>query len=401
MITPGRVGAAVCLSFVFASTSAAQSIGSFIKERAKERAKQKIAECIATDLECIRRAKADGAEVKITKEPAAQPGTDAPAASAPASNERPGEGAWVNYDFKPGDQPLFVEDFTRDEVGDFPRRLELTQGNMEVAEWKGGRYLRITSWPGKFAINLPQQLPDRFTLEFVATPTLNQNYLIVRFAEQAPHDVRFLMGAASIGQAGVYGGTHEANGRTSKPIEGPFTFRIMADGKYVKVYVDDTRVANIPNADLGRSKTIAFEVPANETQPVLISNISLMAGGKKLYDALSETGRVATQGIYFDIGSDRLRPESTPTLKEIGAMLKEHPELKLTIEGHTDNVGDPEANKTLAEKRATAVKTFLVNTYTVDAARLETRGFGDQKPVAQNTTPEGRQQNRRVELVKN
>ena len=324
-----------------------------------------------------------------------------PAAAQAASAERPGEGIWVNYDFRPGDRPLFVEDFTRDEVGNFPRRLELTSGNMEVAEWKGGRHLRITSWPGKFSIKLPEQLPERFTMEFDATPSLNQNYIIIRFAEKAPHDVRFLMGAASYGFAGVYGGTHEANGKTSKPIEGLFRFRIMADGKYVKVYVDDTRVANIPNADLGRSKSIDFEVPAKDDQPVLISNISIMAGGKRLYDALSDSGRVATQGIYFDTGSDRLRPESTPTLKEIGAMLKEHPELKLTIEGHTDNVGNADANKALSEKRAAAVKAFLVSTHGVDTARLETRGLGDEKPVAPNTTPEGRQQNRRVELVKN
>jgi hypothetical protein len=115
---------------------------------------------------------------------------------------------------------------------------------------------------------------------------------------------------------------------------------------------------------------------------VLISNISIMAGGKKLYDALTEAGRVATQGIYFDSGSDRLRPESTPTLKEIGDMLKEHAELKLTIEGHTDNVGNAAANKTLAEQRAAAVKAFLVGSYGIDASRLQTAGFGDQKPIA-------------------
>lgn len=82
-------------------------------------------------------------------------------------------------------------------------------------------------------------------------------------------------------------------------------------------------------------------------------------------------------------------------------MLKQHPDLKLTIEGHTDNVGNVEVNKTLSERRAAAVKAFLVANHGVDAVRLDARGLGDQKPVAPNTTPEGRQQNRRVELVKN
>ena len=125
-----------------------------------------------------------------------------------------------------------------------------------------------------------------------------------------------------------------------------------------------------------------------------------MAGGKKLYDALAEKGRVATQGIYFDTGSDRLRPESSPTLKEIAAMLNDHADLKLTIEGHTDNAGAAASNMTLSQKRAEAVKAALVSTYGVDGGRLTAKGFGQTKPAAPNTTPEGRQQNRRVELVK-
>jgi OmpA-OmpF porin, OOP family len=95
-----------------------------------------------------------------------------------------------------------------------------------------------------------------------------------------------------------------------------------------------------------------------------------------------------------------LRPESTPTLKEIADMLAAPPDLKLTIEGHTDNVGAAAANQTLSEKRAAAVKAYLVGTAHVDASRLASKGFGATKPVGPNTTAEGRQNNRRVELVK-
>ena len=81
-------------------------------------------------------------------------------------------------------------------------------------------------------------------------------------------------------------------------------------------------------------------------------------------------------------------------------MLKEHPELKLMIEGHTDDVGAAATNQSLSEKRAEAVRKYLVDTYGVDMARLQAKGFGASKPVSGNDTPEGRQQNRRVELVK-
>jgi outer membrane protein OmpA-like peptidoglycan-associated protein len=108
---------------------------------------------------------------------------------------------------------------------------------------------------------------------------------------------------------------------------------------------------------------------------------------------------VATHGIFFDTGSDNIRAESTPTLKEMVSMLTEHPDLSLTIEGHTDNVGDAQANLALSAKRAEAVKAYLVGKG-VSGDRLATKGLGATKPAAPNTTAEGRQQNRRVELVK-
>lgn len=328
--------------------------------------------------------------------------TATPAASTgEASASRPGEGAWVNYDFVPGSRPIFVEDFATAPVGDFPRRLEFKDGNMEVAEWKGARFLRVSSWPGHFAIALPEALPERFTLEFDATPGYHNNPIIVRFAERAADEVRFRL-ISGKGEGGVFGREHQSQGRTAFPLQEGATFRarVMADGKYVKVYINEGRVANIPNAEIGRSNKIVFEVPGKEDAPVFLTNFSVMAGGKKLYDAIAEKGRVATQGIYFDTGSDQIRPQSTPTLKEIGAMLTEHPELKLTIEGHTDDVGAAAANQSLSEKRAAAVKSILVSTYGVDAARLSSKGLGASKPAVAGTTPEARQQNRRVELVR-
>ena len=112
-------------------------------------------------------------------------------------------------------------------------------------------------------------------------------------------------------------------------------------------------------------------------------------------------GRVSTHGILFATNSDAIRPESAPTLEEIATMLQQHPDLKLTIEGHTDNVGAAAANQALSERRAAAVRQYLISHFQIDGARLTSKGFGATKPAASNDTPEGRQQNRRVELVKN
>jgi outer membrane protein OmpA-like peptidoglycan-associated protein len=331
----------------------------------------------------------------------AQPtGAQAPAdAATPAKTDAPGSGVWVNYDFQPGEIPLYVDDFSRDRVGNFPKRLEFIEGNMEVAEWNGVRFLRATT-RSSFSIPLPDTLTDRFTMEFDATGSIANIFTTVTFSPTAATYAAFRYFNDRI-QGGIDGTGPKALAMGSpSAFETPIRFRIMADGKYVKVYVNETRVANIPNADLGRSNKITIEFAGSEEKPAFIGNLSVLAGGRELYDALEENGRVATQGIYFASGSDKIQPESTPTLVEIAEMLKDHPDLDLLIEGHTDNVGAPASNLALSDRRAAAVRLVLVDTYKIDGNRLTTVGFGDTVPAKPNTTPEGRQQNRRVELVK-
>ena len=111
-------------------------------------------------------------------------------------------------------------------------------------------------------------------------------------------------------------------------------------------------------------------------------------------------GRWATQGILFATGKSDLQPESTPVLKDIAATLKKHPDLKILIEGHTDNVGSAASNLTLSDARAAAVKAALVGQYGIAADRISTKGLGDTQPSTSNATATGRAQNRRVEVVK-
>ena len=87
-------------------------------------------------------------------------------------------------------------------------------------------------------------------------------------------------------------------------------------------------------------------------------------------------------------------------LKEIAATLTKYPDLKILIEGHTDNVGSAASNLALSDARAAAVKAALATQYGIDEARISTKGFGDTKPAVPNATATGRAQNRRVEVVK-
>jgi OmpA-OmpF porin, OOP family len=391
------------------TTSAEAQFGRRLKEAVKKTAEDKaIQKTTEKEGELIDSAFSGGGEAARPADSATAPGEGAAAAPAAgaanaapaaggAATAKPGEGVWANYDFKPGERVIFAEDFTKDEVGDFPRRFELKEGNFDVVEWQGRRFLRATT-TGYFEIPLPETLPDQFTLEFDQSST--DWYVSVFFSPEAENPT-YLSVSWSGTSGGLHGGGIRSQSETGKNQgEEVFPVRLMVDGNYAKAYIGDKRVANAPNAKLGRTNKILFKVQATEQKPTFIGNIRVAAGGKKLYDALAEKGRVSTQGIYFDTGSERIRPESSGTLKEIAAMLKEHPELKLTIEGHTDNVGSAPANQTLSEKRAAAVRQSLIDTYQVDGGRLQAKGFGSTKPAASNDTPEGRQQNRRVELVK-
>jgi outer membrane protein OmpA-like peptidoglycan-associated protein len=121
---------------------------------------------------------------------------------------------------------------------------------------------------------------------------------------------------------------------------------------------------------------------------------------QQIAQQLATSGRAQIYGIYFDFASDALRPESDAVLKEISQVLGERPDWKLSVEGHTDNIGGDTFNLDLSQRRAAAVKQALVTRYLIAPDRLSPAGFGATRPVESNDTMEGRARNRRVELVR-
>jgi len=117
-----------------------------------------------------------------------------------------------------------------------------------------------------------------------------------------------------------------------------------------------------------------------------------------MFDALNREGHIALY-INFDTGKSTIKPESKPIIEQIAQMMKANPGLKIGVEGHTDNVGNPKSNKTLSDERAKSVVTAIV-AQGIDPKRLNAAGYGQDKPIADNKTEEGRAKNRRVELVK-
>jgi len=105
-------------------------------------------------------------------------------------------------------------------------------------------------------------------------------------------------------------------------------------------------------------------------------------------------------GIYFDVNKDVVKPESFGTLKGIADVLKENPDVKVKIVGHTDSDGADATNLDLSKRRGASVKDALVKTFGIEASRLESDGLGETKPIAPNDTPVNKALNRRVEFIK-
>jgi outer membrane protein OmpA-like peptidoglycan-associated protein len=172
---------------------------------------------------------------------------------------------------------------------------------------------------------------------------------------------------------------------------GPAVMVFAADGKSFRGYW--WHKGNVMEAPSGNwdGKKIGFQV----------GGCPHWAGslGGELKKQLSKEGRARVYGILFDLNSAVIRSESKPVLDEVLNMLNTEPAWKLTIEGHTDSTGSADYNQTLSLLRAESVKNYLVAAG-ISAERLQTRGFGSSKPVADNSSELGRAQNRRVELVK-
>lgn len=118
---------------------------------------------------------------------------------------------------------------------------------------------------------------------------------------------------------------------------------------------------------------------------------------KTMIQAQKEIVDRVFEAIRFDLGSYEIREMDIPSLNELAAFMKENPTWNLRLSGHTDSVGSEELNQTLSERRASAAKNYLMGKG-IAANRIIIDGFGDRKPIAPNTTPEGRQLNRRVEM---
>ena len=311
--------------------------------------------------------------------------------------------AWSKYDFVPGDQIIFQDDLMGEENGEFPSRWDLYKGNIEIARYGDENVINFATTQSSSIVPLMDQegdyLPEKFTIEFDAYFSEFCTNYDVSFWDMISQKPQKYIPVVHVKPD--YVSVEGFSGTELEEREYPFFehISISFNTRALKVYFGEKRVMNIPNL---RAEPMGLTITSSQChqgKQALIKNIRIAQGSKELYDRIISDGKFVTSGILFDVNKATLKPESMGVINQIVKMMNSHQDLRLSIEGHTDSDGDENWNQELSEKRAASVKETLVERG-IESSRLETKGYGESKPVDSNSTAEGKANNRRVEFVK-
>ncbi|RDB04670.1 OmpA family protein [Runella aurantiaca] len=335
---------------------------------------------------------------------------------------------YSKFDFVSGEKVVAFENFDQDQIGDFPAKWN-TNGSGEIVLIEGtpGRWLKINSNTTAFP-TFVNNLPENFTLEFMiaANPELNYAARFIAiiftpnteqkklFTANFPSRVRAsftpLKGGRGKTSVDMYGADSKAIAHneitTDKfclPQKSTVKVSVWRQKTRLRIYLDEEKVWDLPtafDASVGYKKVVFGTSNLTSNMAFYISDVRLAVGAPDTRSKLITDGKFTTTGILFDSNSDKIKPESYGILKQISQVLQENPTLKVRIIGHTDSDGEDTNNLDLSKRRAASVKANLSREFSIESSRLQTDGQGETQPIAPNTTPEGKANNRRVEFIK-
>ncbi|HWV71721.1 MAG TPA: OmpA family protein [Pseudosphingobacterium sp.] len=423
----------IAIMMTLSGTSNAQSLFKKIKDRAAQAATGKILD------------KTDKAVGKHVDKAIGGTGTTQETIQEEPSNKKeptdghqepPSVKAFSKYDFVPGDSVLYVNDFSNEALGELPRDWN-SNGSSVIVKLDGmdGQWLRMAQRTVALTDN-KKMLGSDFTVEF-------DLFLQFDFKGWLPPSVRF--GLLASGQEDPTGNSLLSDPKGDKsfymevsPLSDGANLVLETYKKYtrhfnsppqrstlaknwyskvvhvsmqgqkerLRIWMDGEKIYDVPKAIPigGIFNQLFFQLSSspyqNEQVGVYITNIKIAKGLPDTRHKLIEEGKFSTTGILFDTGSANIKASSSGVLKSIATVLTENQDVNVQIIGHTDAVGEEQANQQLSELRAKAVKDKLQNTYGIPANRLEALGKGESAPMGDNKTKEGMAQNRRVEFIR-
>lgn len=357
-----------------------------------------------------------------TKEPA--PVKTGKTEQKPVQDTVPSLLSYSKFDFIPGEKVIFFDDFSQDNIGDFPA-LWNTNGSAEIVTTNSlpGRWMKFSSREAIWTDEL-LKLPDNYTIEFDIIPIKGEegrmagyDFRLLQSINPKSYDhgavpgkAGFLFSCEYFGRTGYrtyinndegadlgLSGTKEGEQYYQEENK-KYHIAIWVQKARIRLYQDEQKIFDLPKAfplTSVKMDRIRFEEGA-----AMVSNIRIAIGNPDMRSKLLTEGKLVSYGIYFDVNKDVVKPASYATLKEIAAVLTENPAVKIKIIGHTDADGADAANLDLSKRRAASVKDELVKSFAIDASRIETEGKGETQPVATNDTPSNKALNRRVEFIK-
>lgn len=318
---------------------------------------------------------------------------------------------WSRFDFIPGDTVIFEDgpDLNEDN-GEFPSRWDLVNGNSEIINVDN---TNVISFPQGGTIipyienSKDDYLPVIFTIQFDVyfRPEYSRRIWVSFYDQKNQRNstdtkrAGFYINSTWVGDS--QGNLPNTKGNWSENGGWRHISIAYTKGK-LKVYIDETRLVNIPHS-IGNPSGITLEMDgygADKPEDIqYIKNFRISKGGVKYYDRVLSEGKIIVNGIKFDVNKATLKPESMGPINKIYQLMLKNPDINFSVEGHTDSDGNDANNQTLSEARGKSVMNKLIE-MGISENRLKSNGFGESKPIDNNTTAEGKANNRRVEFVK-
>ena len=321
------------------------------------------------------------------------------------------ESAYAKSGFVVGDDIIFDDPMDNETVGEFPSQWSLLRETSEVVDVNGKKTLVLSN---RFTSVTPQMensknyLGDIFTLEFdYFQPAIDKYsskiFQITFYTPDSDSRIMYISKQNDPNDNRLGFSWLSNNGNSSSSAEILLAadewhhFAISFNKPVWRVYIDGVRVANVPNvAEAPGWLDVSMQ---NGSGDLFLTNFRIAQGASKLSDRVESDGKFVSYGINFDTAKSTIKPESMGELSRIAQLMSENPALKFSVEGHSDNTGDPAKSRALTEARAKVVVEKLVQ-MGVASNRLTSAGKGQENPIADNGTNVGRAKNNRIVFVK-
>lgn len=410
-----------------------KDLGKKAIKRAEKRAKDKVEDKVNKTVDKTVDGAFDGAEDAVKGE-GKKGGEDADGGDNANGQMTDGEGkqqkgqsletTYAKSDFVAGDEIIFEDDVSGEQLGEFPSKWDLERGNAEIAKINGETVIAMNAndcWiKPLMSNNSKDYFGEVFTMEwdmsFDDGEAENAPRIEIDFmAPQSPRDNEIFTFKYSywhdkhdFNADYVKNGSESLSHKDGTVSTGKITnikdgnwhhFAISFNKRALKIYLDGKRIINIPNAKAGAGWVTFWCGGADQSRSVFLKNVRIAKGAVPLYDRMMTDGKFITYGIAFDVGKSTIKPESIGEINRIVKLMTDNPDLNFSVEGHTDSTGNVASNQTLSEARSKAIVDKLVE-LGISADRLASAGKGQNSPIADNNTDEGRAKNRRVEFVK-